>query len=188
MVLPKVAGSEKMTNIDELEKLLKQNQELMKQIMEQKNKTQKKSKGSKTKKATTKKVKKEKPKLPYSATPEVLMNMKSDECKSRFGIVYNSDEPYNISGKAIEKFYKDYNIDKRFKVWHLSYSNKDIINDKQLEKQPKEVKVSNIENRIKHIEKKLNGKHKGKSVNQKDKITNFLIGQLEKLEEQLGEL
>ena len=177
-----------MPNIDELEKLLKQNQELIKLVMQQKG--QKKKTTRKGKKTTSKKetVKKQIPKLPYSETNSILQEMKVAESISRFGILWNAENPYNISSKAIEKFYNDYNIDKRFKKWHMSYSNKDTINNNQLQGKEKKVKQVNLENRIKQIESKLKGKHKGKSTNQVDKITDFLVSQLEKLEEQLGEL
>jgi len=168
--------------IEEMEKLLTV---ALEQIKESK-KNQSKPKKKTTKKKTVKKVtKKEEPKIPYSDTETILKNMKVDESISRFGILWNSEQPYKISGTSIIKFYNDYNIDKRFKLWHMSYNNKDIIINNQLTDKPKKMFKQSVENRIKQLEDKLKNKPKNKTVNQSDKMENFIINQIEKLEEML---
>ena len=161
-----------------METLLKQ---ALKTIEESKKTTTKKGTRKKaTKKATPPKKEIKTPEVPYSAVKEILENMKPEENISRFGILYNSENPYSISGKAIEKFYIDYNIN-AYKKWYLSYSNKDIINDMQLKKHPKS-KKQNINARIKIIDEKLKSKPKNKNVNQQEKINEFLLKQMDKLE------
>lgn len=169
--------------IEDMEKLLI---EALKTIEANKKKTtttKRKSSKKKSKTTAKKPQQKQQPKLSYSAIPDIIENMKVEECISRFGILHNSENPYNISGKAIEKFYTDYNIS-AFKKWYMSYTNKDLIIDKQLSKY-KNNTTKNIQARIKIIEEKLNKKYPSKTINQKDKIQNALINQMQKLEARL---
>jgi len=166
-------------NIEEMESLLK---EALKTIEASKQKTTTTTTKKRSKKSTKKNIKPEikTPELPYSAVSDILKDMKPEESISRFGILYNSENPYNISGKSIEKFYIDYNI-KAYKKWYMSYNNKDIIIDNQLSKHNK-FKKQNINARIKVIDDKLKSKPKNKNVNQQEKIEEFLLKQLDKLE------
>jgi len=168
-----------MPSIEELEKTLKATLKELEAVKKQQQKKTTKKTTKKSKK-TDKKPAEKTPELPYSAVSDILKNMKPDESISRFGILYNADNPYNISGKSIEKFYIDYNI-KAYKKWYMSYNNKDIIIDNQLSKHQK-FKDKNINARIKVIEEKLKSKPKNKNVNQAEKIEEFLLKQLDKLE------
>lgn len=170
--------------IKALKQLIEQQQQILNQLVCNKdndNESKKSDKTSSKKKST----KKEQSKVPYSAVPDIINKMSKTENIKRFGILYNADKPYAIKSKAIEQFYNDYNIDKRFKVWHMAYSNKDLIINGQLKGQSKAVKKQSIENRIKQIEEQLNKQHKGKTTNQSEKINDFLTAQIQKLEEML---
>jgi hypothetical protein len=163
-----------------IEKLIKQNEVLIKALQKAGNTSKKTSKKTKSK------PKPKQPDIPYNQTTDIIKEMSVDENKSRFGILYNAENPYNaISGKSITKFYKDKGI-KAFKVWHMSYKNKDEIIKAQLQGMSKKIKQRNLNARIKHIEEQLNKKRKpsGKSfnVNHIDKINQALINQLERLE------
>jgi len=136
-----------------------------------------------SKKATVK----AKEQTPYSEIPNILKKMSATENIKRFGILYNSDNPYSIAGSSIEKFHKDYNI-KTFmnRNRYLSYDNKDIIIDGQLQKH-KTFKKKCLENRIKYINDRIKDVEKRKpsgkyTVNNKDKQLERLISRLEKLE------
>jgi hypothetical protein len=185
-------------DIDTLDKLVEQNTALIKELQELKGKNgtdTKKKTGKKSHKKYSKKHQnikgkprqpktKKIPEQPYSAIPDILKEMTLDECIARFGILWNSDKPYAINGKAIQKFYKDYNI-KTYKPWYMSYGNKDIINDKQILPKNKTQIQQNIANRIKDIEARLEKQRKPSehlTINNIEKIENALIQQLEKLE------
>ena len=168
-------------DIDEIKENLAKGIEAIEQLrkLEEENKTQ--SKG-KTKKEEETIVKKEAT-LPYSATTEILENMSITENKKRFGILTNADNPYSINNKAIENFYNDYGI-KCFRVWYMSYANKDIIINKQLKNATKKEKEQSRKNRIKKLEgnlKKVKSKNH-KNPNHKEKMENAIINNIERLE------
>ena len=166
----------------DIEEVLRKALEVIEASKKKTTSTKKVSKKKTTTKKPNKKKVKEEPKLPYSEVPAILQEMKTDECISRFGILWNSEKPYTMSGNSIIKFYDDYNIDKRFKKWHMSYSNKDLIINKQLEGKPKKVFNLSVNSRIKQLEEKLGNKPKNKTSNQSDKMKDWLTKQIDTLE------
>ena len=148
-----------------------------------------KTKGKRSKQKTKPTVKK--PEIPYSQTPDIIKEMSKEENIKRFGFLFNAENPYQaITGKAITTFYQDNGI-KAFKTWHMSYKNKDLIINQQLQGQPEKTRKASLKARIEHIEQQLNKERKptGKSfgVNHIDKIHNALIEQMERLEHELNE-
>jgi len=145
-----------------------------------------KTKGKKSKQKAKPTVKK--PEIPYSQTPDIIKEMSKEENIKRFGFLFNAENPYQaITGKAITTFYQDKGI-KAFKIWHMSYKNKDLIINQQLKDQSKKVKENNLKARIQHIEQQLNKDRKtsGKNVNHLDKIETALTNHLEILEHELN--
>jgi len=119
----------------------------------------------------------------YKDIPEILRSMSHVENVKRFGLLWNAENPYNIPSKAIEKFYNDYNI-QAFRKWYMSYDNKDIIIDKQLEKHPK-ARNKNIKRRIEVLKQKIHKEYKNKTANQIEKIKEHLENHIKKLEGEL---
>lgn len=169
-----------MTSIKEMEKKLESALKTIEDLKGIITQTSKKSHKNKGKNIKTPPIK-PRPELPYSEVPAILSEMSLEENKARFGLLYNAKNPYDISGKSIEKFYKDYNI-KAYKKWYMSYNNKDIIINIQLKAHSKH-KKANIERRIKFLDEKLKSldKNKNKNVNQREKIEGFLLSQIDKL-------
>jgi len=151
--------------------------------------------GKTPKKTTKKQEKKQKPKvqpkeISYGETPNILNEMKDEESVARFGFLYKSKTPYqDINSKSITKLYDDYNI-KAYKRWSLSYSNKDIIIDRQIKNHNPKGMTASIEHRIDEITKRLDKELKPSdklTVNNIAKREEFLTKQLETLERRLNE-
>ena len=119
----------------------------------------------------------------YKDIPNILRNMKATECIKRFGILYNKENPYQIKSSNIEKFYNDYNI-QAYRKWYMPYSIKDIIIDKQLEKHPR-LREKNIKNRIKILKSRLKKEYKNKTVNQVEKINEYIKSHIKRLQQEL---
>ena len=151
------------------------------------------SKKTKRKTSTKEEIKQQqKPTVSYSEVPNILNKMKTDELISRFGILYNSKQPYSdISRDSIVKFHQDYGI-KTYKIYSLSYSNKDIIINNQVKsKNPKHLNKS-IEYRITEIENRIDKTENMKPTEKlsEEKLTHrlqFLQSQKEKLTKWLSD-